>query len=82
MDEALGAERVFKDILWQDPGRYSGAICFYGTRIPVQDLFDWIDSGSTVAEFLDAFPHVGAERVHAVLKMAGQQFEELLVKAA
>lgn len=60
----------------------SGAVCFYGTRIPVQDLFDWIDQGANIADFLNAFPQVGEERVHAVLQLAGSGFETLLEDAA
>jgi uncharacterized protein (DUF433 family) len=82
MDDAMNAARVYKDILWQDTDRHSGAVCFYGTRIPVQELFDWIDSGSNVQEFLRAFPHVGSDRVHAVLSIAGQRFDDLLERAA
>lgn len=82
MDESLSAEKVYKDLLWQDRGRQSGAICFYGTRVPVQELFDWLDTGSTAKDFVSAFPHVGEERVHAVLAMAGQRFEDLLEAAA
>jgi uncharacterized protein (DUF433 family) len=76
------AQRVYKDLLWQDPDRMSGAVCFYGTRIPVQDLFDWLDQGSNIAEFLKPFPQVGEERVHAILMMAGRTFNDLLEDAA
>jgi uncharacterized protein (DUF433 family) len=70
------------DLLWQDPERHSGDVCFYGTRIPVQELFDWIETGSTVDEFIAAFPQVGRSRVKAVLEMAGGRFEDLLEPAA
>jgi uncharacterized protein (DUF433 family) len=57
-------------------------VCFFGTRIPVQELFDWVDNGATIKEFLAAFPHVGEDRVHAVLAIAGRQFADLLESAA
>lgn len=76
------AEKVYKDVLWQDPDRHSGDVCFYGTRIPVQDLFEWLSTGSTVDDFLGAFPQVGRHRVEAVLTLAGRRFEDLLVAAA
>ena len=31
--------------VWVDPARMSGAPCFRGTRLPVQQLFDWLSDG-------------------------------------
>jgi uncharacterized protein (DUF433 family) len=36
------AEYVYEDLIWQDSDRMSGAVCFYGTRIPVSFLFDYL----------------------------------------
>ncbi|MBS1830858.1 MAG: DUF433 domain-containing protein [Acidobacteria bacterium] len=52
------------------PGKLGGAWCFAGTRLPVITLFDHLDKGSTVAEFLEWFPEVSAEQVHEVLAFA------------
>lgn len=82
VEQSRTAEKVYKDLLWQDPDRHSGDICFYGTRIPVQEFFDWLASGSTIDAFLAAFPQVGRERIDAVLALAGRQFEDLLEPAA
>lgn len=76
------AQRVYRDLLWQDPDRHSGAVCFYGSRIPVQELFDWLATGSSVNDFLEVFPQIGRERVDAILALAGKTFEELLEPAA
>ena len=33
------------EAVWVDPGRMSGAPCFRGSRLPVQQLFDWLADG-------------------------------------
>lgn len=35
-----------------------GAPCFVGTRVPVKVLFDYLEAGDTLDEFLDEFPSV------------------------
>lgn len=50
------------------PGKVSGAWLFRGTRVPVQALFENLEAGATVSDFLDWFPGVTRERVDAVLE--------------
>lgn len=44
-----------RDAVWIDPARMSGAPCFRGTRIPVSHLFDWIDDGVPLDDFISEF---------------------------
>ena len=53
-----------------DPGLMSGAPCFTGTRVPVQALFDYVEGGDPLDEFLVDFPNVSREHAIAVLGMA------------
>ena len=53
-----------------DPEVMCGAPVFAGTRVLVQSLFDYIESGEDLAEFLDDFPSVSKESALAVLEMA------------
>lgn len=53
-----------------DPEIMSGAAVFAGTRVPIQNLFDYIESGEDLTEFLDDFPSVTKDAAVAVLKMA------------
>jgi len=48
----------------------SGAPVFIGTRVPVQNLFDYIEGGEDLSEFLDDFPSVSKASALAVLEMA------------
>ena len=53
-----------------DPEIMSGTPVFVGTRVPVQNLFDYIKAGEDLSEFLDDFPSVSMDAVIAVLEMA------------
>jgi uncharacterized protein (DUF433 family) len=53
-----------------DPEVMSGAPVFAGTRVLVQTLFDYIEGGDDLAEFLDDFPSVSKKSALAVLEMA------------
>ena len=53
----------------------SGALCFAGTRVPVKNLFDYIEGSSTLEEFLEDFPSVSRKRAVAVLEAARSGLE-------
>ncbi len=50
------------------PGRVSGAWVFTGTRLPVASLFENLESGATVAEYLEWFEGAEEWKVRAVLR--------------
>ena len=52
------------------PGKVSGEWLFKGTRIPVCALFENLESGARIDEFLEWFPGVSREQVEAVLSHA------------
>lgn len=58
--------------VWVDPDRMSGEPCFRGSRVPVKTLFDYLESGQPITEFLEDFPPVTREQAEAVLRLAGQ----------
>jgi uncharacterized protein (DUF433 family) len=47
-----------------------GTPVFTGTRVPIQSLFDYIETGETLDEFLENFPTVKKEYAIEVLQMA------------
>jgi uncharacterized protein (DUF433 family) len=53
-----------------DPEVMSGTPVFAGTRVPIQNLFDYIEGGDDLSEFLDDFPSVTKDAARAVLEMA------------
>jgi uncharacterized protein (DUF433 family) len=54
----------------RDPEIMSGALCFSGTRVPVKNLFDYLEGSSSLEEFLEDFPTVSRDRAVAVLEVA------------
>ncbi len=53
-----------------DPDVMSGALCFTGTRVPVKNLFDYLEGSSLLEDFLLDFPRVGRAHAIAVLQAA------------
>jgi len=52
------------------PGKVSGAWVFKATRVPVRALFENLEDGATVNDFLAWFPGVSREQVEAELERA------------
>ncbi len=50
-----------------DPEILSGTPVFIGTRVPAKTLFDYLEGGESIAEFLEDFPSVTQEQVIAAL---------------
>ena len=48
----------------------SGALCFTGTRVPVKNLFDYLEGASSLEEFLEDFPSITREQAVAVFEDA------------
>jgi uncharacterized protein (DUF433 family) len=56
----------------QVPGKVSGAWIFRGTRVPVKALFENLEDGATVSQFLEWFPGVTDQQIETVLEFASQ----------
>lgn len=59
-----------KEYIQIDPGILSGNPVFKGTRVPVQSLFDHLEKGISLNEFLEDFPSVTRDQAVAVLEIA------------
>ncbi len=57
--------------------KLSGAWVFRGTRVPVRALFENLETGATVDQFLEWFPGVTHEQAIAVLAHAGRRLAEV-----
>ena len=55
-----------------DPETMGGTPVFVGTRVPIQSLFDYIETGETLDEFLANFPSVKKDLAIEVLEMASK----------
>ena len=55
-------------ITHSDPGILGGTPVCVGTRVPIQSLFDYIEGGETLDEFLRQFPSVKRDQAIAALR--------------
>ena len=58
---------VRSDVITRNPEILGGIPVFVGTRVPVQTLFDYLEEGHSLDEFLDDFPTVERSQAIAVL---------------
>jgi uncharacterized protein (DUF433 family) len=59
-------------VVERTPGKVSGAWLFKGTRVPVQALFENLESGAGIDDFLQWFPGITRDQVETVLRHAGR----------
>jgi uncharacterized protein (DUF433 family) len=57
-------------VVHSDPDILGGIPVFVGTRVPVKSLFDYLEGGDTLDEFLTQFPSVRREQAIAALEFA------------
>ena len=60
-------------VVHSDPEILGGTMVFVGTRVPVQSLFDHLESGDSIDDFLKGFPSVRREQVIAVLERSCEE---------
>ena len=65
-------------IFHSDPEILGGTVVFKGTRVPLQNLIDYLEGGYTLDEFVEDFPSVTKEQAIRGLEEA----RELLAQAA
>ena len=54
------------------PERVSGALVFTGSRVPIAALFENLEDGITIKEFIEIFPGIKLEQARAVLDFAAK----------
>jgi len=53
--------------------KMSGTAVFRGTRVPIPNLFDCLEDGETLEQFLEQFPTVTREQVSGVLELSKER---------
>ena len=71
-----------KGIVHSDPEIMGGTPVFVGTRVPLQNLVDYLKGGESTKDFLDAFPTVKREQVIAVIEAGKLTVLETISKDA
>lgn len=59
-----------RPIINRDPDILGGTPVFMGTRVPIKALFDYLEAGDNLDEFLDGFPSVRKEQALVLLELA------------
>lgn len=67
-----------QSVIHSDPEILGGTPVFVGTRVPAQSLFDHLEAGDSIDDFLEGFPSVRREQVITVL----EEFRKELVTSA
>jgi uncharacterized protein (DUF433 family) len=57
-------------VIVKNPKILGGMAIFRGTRVPIQNLFDYLEGGETLEEFLEGFPTVSREAALDALEEA------------
>jgi uncharacterized protein (DUF433 family) len=57
-------------VIHSDPEIMGGEPVFVGTRVPLYNLFDYLEAGDSLDEFLEQFPSVSREQAVAALELA------------
>ncbi len=65
-----GGVSMSNDIINRDPEILGGTPVFTGTRVPIKAIFDYIEAGDDLDEFLDDFPSVKREQALGLLELA------------
>jgi uncharacterized protein (DUF433 family) len=71
--DAAGAKlKVMRqeEIIHSNPEILGGTPVFIGTRVPVRTLFDHLEAGDSIDDFLEGFPSVRRDQVIAVLEIS------------
>jgi uncharacterized protein (DUF433 family) len=58
------------EVVQTDPEILAGEPVFAGTRVPLRNLFDYLEAGDSLEIFLDAFPDVSRNQAVAALELA------------
>jgi len=66
---------IKSSVVHSDPGILGGTPVFVGTRVPVKSLFDHLEAGDSLDDFLEGFPSVSREQAVAALEMAREMTE-------
>ena len=62
-------------VIHSDPDILGGTPVFVGTRVPLQNLIDYLEAGDSIDDFLESFPTVKRKQAIAALELAREALE-------
>ena len=75
-DEVMRIPSELKGILVSTPDTLHGAVRFAGSRVFVQQLFDYIFAGESLDDFIEDFPEISRQKAEAVLEWERNRLSE------
>lgn len=63
----------YREVITLEPGKRGGKPCVRGLRITVQDVLEWLASGTTIEEILADYPELARDDVLACLAYAADR---------
>ncbi len=72
-DDQLKGKRMVQPVIHSDPEIQGGVPVFVGTRVPVKNLFDYLEAGDSLDDFLKSFPSVTRDQAVAALERIGNE---------
>ena len=63
------------NVIHSDPDILGGTPVFVGTRVPLQNLIDYLEAGDSIDDFLESFPTVKRKQAIAALELAREALE-------
>jgi uncharacterized protein (DUF433 family) len=63
-------------VIHRDPEIQGGVPVFVGTRVPLKNLFDLLEAGDSLDQFLEDYPSVSREQALAALELAREAATE------
>ena len=73
MANTIGLEKIVS----RDPEIHSGDLVFAGTRVPVDNLVDYLKGGHSIEEFLQDFPTVERWQLESYLELSSEGLDHL-----
>ncbi len=71
-----------KPVIRSDPDILGGTLVFAGTRVPVRILFEHLEAGDRLEDFLDSFPTVSKAQAVRTIELAAQRLSQTTDEAA
>lgn len=65
-----------EELIEVDPEKMGGTPVFFGTRVPIQNLFDCLQGGESLDEFLEQFSTVTREQAQAAINLLSRKLVE------
>ena len=71
-------KNALAEIVTIDKEVMHGTPCFTGTRVPVQTLIDFLETGDSIDDFLATYPYIPRQQVIAFLELSrGITFDQI-----